>query len=222
MIALRRTPALVLAALLISVLVVAPALGGAALASAEEPAHGEAAHGEAAAEHGGGEHGGGHGGGDLATDYIKRLLNFGLLMGVLIYFLRKPVGDFFRGRREQIAQQLADLERARDEAKAQLREYENKLAQAQAEREKILAEFIAQGEAEKQRILAEAQANANRIKDAAKLTIEAELKAAKRQLREELADAAVELAARKLTAGIKPDDHNRLIDEYLTKVVALK
>lgn len=217
MTARKTTPVLALLCLLVPLLILAPA----AALNAEEAAHGEAAgHGEAAA---GGEHGGGGGGGgDIAIDYVKRVLNFGILMGVLVYFLRKPVGDFFRGRRAQIAQQLADLERARDEAKAKLREFENKLAQAAGERDKIMAEFIAQAEVEKSRILAEAEANANRIKDAARLTIEADLKAAKRELREELAEAAVELAAKKLEAGIRVDDHNRLIDEYLTKVVALK
>jgi F-type H+-transporting ATPase subunit b len=209
MTARKTTPVLALLCLLVPLLILAPA----AALNAEEAAHGEAAgHGKAA----------GGGGGDIAIDYVKRVLNFGILMGVLVYFLRKPVGDFFRGRRAQIAQQLADLERARDEAKVQLKEFENKLAQAAGEREKIMAEFIAQAEVEKSRILAEAEASANRIKDAARLTIEADLKAAKRELREELAEAAVELAAKKLEAGIRVDDHNRLIDEYLTKVVALK
>jgi F-type H+-transporting ATPase subunit b len=212
MTARKTTPVLALLCLLVPLLILAPA----AALNAEEAAHGEAA---AGGEHGGGGQGGG---GDIAIDYVKRVLNFGILMGVLVYFLRKPVGDFFRGRRAQIAQQLADLERARDEAKVQLREFENKLAQAAGERDKIMAEFIAQAEVEKSRILAEAEANANRIKDAARLTIEADLKAAKRELREELAEAAVELAAKKLEAGIRVDDHNRLIDEYLTKVVALK
>ncbi len=202
--------------LLLPVLLASPALS--------QEGHSEPAHG-AAAEHGGAaahEGGGGHGGANLALDWVKRVLNFAVLMGVIVYFVRKPVGEFFSGRREQIATQLSDLERARDEAKAQLRDYEARLAQAGAEREKILAEFIAQGEAEKRRILAEAEASAGRIRDAARLTIEAEVKAAKRQIREELAEAAVELAAKQLRAEIKADDHGRLIDEYLTKVVELK
>jgi F-type H+-transporting ATPase subunit b len=164
--------------------------------------------------------GGGHP--SKAPDYFKRALNFGLLAAVLVVLLRKPVGEFFSGRREQIATQLADLERARDEAKALLAGYERKLTQAAGERERILAEFVAEGETEKARILKEAEASSGRIKDAARLTIEAELKAAKRAIREELADAAVELAERKLRTGIVADDHNRLIDEYLTKVVELK
>jgi F-type H+-transporting ATPase subunit b len=187
---------------------------------------GGAEKGVSAAEKGeGGEHGGGgegeHGPGK-AVDYAKRLLNFGLLAGALVYLLRKPVGSFFSGRREQIATQLADLERARDEAKLQLKAYEEQLTKAAAEREKILTEFIADGEREKARILAEAEASAGRIKDAARLTIEAEIKAAKRSIREELADAAVELAEKKLTAGIVASDHERLINDYLTKVVELK
>ena len=173
---------------------------------------------------GGGEGaaGGAHGGSGKAVDYAKRALNFGLLAAGIVFLLRKPVGQFFGGRRKQIAQQLADLERARDAAHAQLKEYEKKLTAAAAERERILAEFVAQGELEKKRILAEAEAGAGRIKDAARLTIEGELKSAKRQLREELADAAVELAQKKLEVGIKADDQSRLIDEYLTKVVEFK
>jgi len=184
------------------------------------PAHcAEGGEGAAGGEHGGG---GAHGGSGKAVDYAKRALNFGLLAAALVFLLRKPVGQFFGGRRKQIAQQLADLERARDAAQAQLKEYEKKLTAAAGERERILADFVAQGELEKKRILAEAEAGAGRIKDAARLTIEGELKAAKRQLREELADAAVELAQKKLEVGIKADDQSRLIDEYLTKVVEFK
>ncbi len=70
-----------------------------------------------AEEHGEAAHGGGKG-----IDYAKRVLNFGLFAGGLVYLLRKPVSNFFGGRREQIARQLADLERARDDARTKLQE----------------------------------------------------------------------------------------------------
>ncbi|MFH0808972.1 MAG: ATP synthase F0 subunit B [Pseudomonadota bacterium] len=173
-----------------------------------------------ASEHG--AEGGGHDSGVLLNDFIKRTINVGLLAVGIFIVLRKPAAAFFSGRREQIAAQLADLERARDEAKAQLREYENKLAHAISECDRIMAEFAAQGEVEKQRILKEAEASASRLKDAARLTIEAEVKSAKRQIREELADAAIDLAEQKLRAGVSAQDQDRLIDDYLKKVVDLK
>jgi len=179
-------------------------------------------HGEAAtAEHGGG--GGEHGGGmDKRWDYIKRVMNFGLLAALLVFLLRKPIADFFGGRRQQISQQLADLERARDEAKAQLKEYEAKLSQAAAERERILSDFVAQGEAEKAKIIEEGKRSAERLQEAARMTIEAELKAAKLRLREEMAESTVRMAEEMLRKTIKPADHERLVGEYLAKVVDLK
>ena len=48
-------------------------------------------------------------GGDTGmTDLLYRLLNFALLAGVLIYFARTPVRDFFAARRASIETQLSE------------------------------------------------------------------------------------------------------------------
>ncbi|HXH06399.1 MAG TPA: hypothetical protein VNI83_07380, partial [Vicinamibacterales bacterium] len=55
---------------------------------------------------------------------VARLVNFGVLVGVLVYFLRAPVARYFAGRREAIAGALAAAAADRQRADALLAEVE--------------------------------------------------------------------------------------------------
>ncbi len=164
---------------------------------------------------------GGEGGGvsdHQMWDFIFRLMNFAVMALVLVVLLRKPLKSGLANRSQTIADELAELEKRRDQARKEVALMEKRLADAEAEREAILAEFRAQGEREKQRILDEAQAMAERIKGQAKFTIEQEIKAAKAELRREVAEMSAALAEDLLKEHITAEDQSRLVDEYLTKV----
>lgn len=183
-------------------------LGLAALAWASGAAH------EAAAAHGAGQ-GVSH---EKMMDFIYRIMNFAVLATVLVILLRKPLKSAFKGRTEGIAEELAELEAKREEARREFAEMEKRVADAQGEREKILAEFRAQGEREREKILDEARSTAERIKGQAQFTIDQETKDAKDELRREVAELSSALAEDLLKQKITADDQTRLVDEYLTKV----
>jgi F-type H+-transporting ATPase subunit b len=178
---------------------------------------GEAAHGEAAHEEGEAhEHAAPIG------DLFKRGLNFVALAGLLYYFVRKPAKNFFAGRRESIQNTLHDLEQQKREAEDKYKEYQQKLSALESEKQKIIEDFIKQGEAEKAKILEKANKDASRMKEETERTIQHEVKNAKGRLREEVADLATKMAEDLLRKHIRDADQERLVDEYLAKVVQAK
>ncbi|MBF0210478.1 MAG: ATP synthase F0 subunit B [Desulfamplus sp.] len=155
----------------------------------------------------------------VATDTYK-VLNFLVLAGVLFYIAKKPVAQFFSSRIKDIEGQLAELEQKKADAQNSLAEYESKIADLTKESEKIVQDYIRQGEEAKKRILAEAEAQAVKLEESAKRNIEQEFKAAKSKLQQEIAEKALAQAELIVKESISFEDQDRLVDEYLDKVVA--
>jgi len=163
---------------------------------------------------------GGHGdSGGKVKDLIWRTMNFVVLAGVLIFLLRKPLAQGLESRRQGIKDELADLEGQTREAEKRLVEYKQKLGLLDQEVEKIVAEYIREGEAAKAKIIEEAQAAAEKLQEQAKKNIKHEFDKAKNQLKAEMAGQAVAMAEQLIKEHINEEDQERILDEYLTKVV---
>lgn len=174
-----------------------------------------------AAGGGGAEADGGHGiPPQKIWDLIYRTFNFVVLFLLLFFVLKKPLSRALGDRRQQIAKTLADLESGKVEAERKLKEFETRLKEMDQERGRILAEYIKVGEAEKQKIIAQAQETAERIKAQAQITISQELKTAKAELLREVAEAATRMAEDLIKKNIGPKDQDRLVAEYIEKVVS--
>jgi F-type H+-transporting ATPase subunit b len=156
---------------------------------------------------------GGAGGGLLFP-----LLNLALLLGVLFYFARKPIRDFFSERRGTIQAALEDAARMRAEAEARYAEWQRKLAALEAELDEIRTHSRERAEAERERILSDARAAAERIRGDARAAVQQEVERARRALREEAADLAVEIAAERLRGQVRDADRARLIDEFIERI----
>ena len=160
-----------------------------------------------------------HGTGWVKTDWY-RVMNFAVLAAVLFFLLRKPVSQALNGRIKGIQDQLKDLEAKKQEAEKKLAEYNEKIADLDQEAEKIVAEYVRQGEEAKQRILKEAENAAAKLEEQARRNIEHEFKTAKLELQEEILEKALIKAEKLVKEKITSKDQNRLVDEYLDKVVA--
>lgn len=156
-------------------------------------------------------------------DFGWRVLNFAVLVGVLVFALKKAdVRGSLAARQADIEKSLKDAEAARDAAEAKLLEYTGKLDQASREIDELHAAIIREGEQEKARIVAEAKAAAEKIVAQASLSAEQETLKARNELRIEAARLAVEIATGKLSGSIQKNDHDRFVGEYLDKVVQIQ
>lgn len=167
--------------------------------------------------------GGGHGDegtkGWIETD-TWRVMNFSVLAIGLFLLLRKPVSQSLDNRIKGIREQLSDLEAKKTDAEKKVAEYNERLARLQQEEEKIIAEYIRQGNDAKIRILEEAKLAAVKLEEQAKRSIEYEFNQAKLKLQAEIVEKAVVKAEESLKSTITLNDQDRLVDEYLQKVVA--
>ncbi len=168
----------------------------------------------------GGEHEGDHGAkGWVATD-TYRVMNFAVLAIGLFLVLKKPVAQALGGRIQGIKEQLQDLEEKKAAAEAKLAEYNAKMDELDKEAETLLAEYVKQGEDAKARILKEAEAAAEKLKEQASKNIEYEFQQAKEELKAQIVEKALVKAEEIIKEKINSEDQERLVDEYLAKVVA--
>lgn len=161
----------------------------------------------------------GHGdSGVLLKDFLYRCLNFALLVGLLAYFVTKPIRKGLKGRKEAIEKTLAEAEAAKEAAEAKHREYSEKLAKATEEIENITSSIRREGELERKKLLVSAKQLAAKIEQEADSKASGVVAKARAELREEAARLAVELAVDILKKQVSAADQQRLVDEYMQKV----
>jgi F-type H+-transporting ATPase subunit b len=155
-------------------------------------------------------------------DFGWRVINFAMLAAILIWGMKKAkVGTLLKDRQAGIEKALQEAVQAREAAEKKSAEYSEKLAKATKEIDEIYASIKKEGELEKERIIAEAKVGAEKIKEQAEQTAAREVLKARAELRGEAARLAVQLAEQSLKENVGKDDQNRLVGEYLTKVVEL-
>jgi F-type H+-transporting ATPase subunit b len=155
----------------------------------------------------------------VKTDWF-RVMNFVVLAGVLVFILRKPVSKALSSRIKDIQEQLESLEGQRAEAEKQLAHYNEKLSQIESEAAKIVDAYIKQGSEAKAKILKEAEQTAEKLRAQARRNIEHEFDKAKQKLQQEVVESSLQMAQESLKKEITAQDQDKLIDEYINKVVA--
>lgn len=168
---------------------------------------------------GGGAEAGSHGGGWGSIDSYK-LLNFVVLVGVLFVLLKAPVKNFFSTRVEDLKKEIADLEEKKEKAEKDLQEYVSKIESLDEEVKVIVKTYVEQGEKAKMKILEEAKSSAEKLRVQAERKVEQEFQHAKETLSKEIVDKAVFEAEKLIKDKINDQDQDKIIEEYIGKVVA--
>jgi F-type H+-transporting ATPase subunit b len=148
-----------------------------------------------------------------------RVMNFAVLFVALFLILQKPVSNVLNNRIQGIKDQLEDLEIKKKAAEKRLSEYNEKIVLLNKETEQLVAEYVRQGEEAKVRILKEAESMAEKLKEQARNNIEYEFEQAKEALKTEIIEKALAKAEQIIAERITADDQDKLVDEYLEKVV---
>jgi len=149
-----------------------------------------------------------------------RVMNFAVLAIGLIFLLRKPVSEALSSRIKDIKKQLDELDTQKREAEKQLAEYENRLSTLEKEAEKIVSDYVRQGNEARIRILEDAKMAAEKLELKAKYNIDYEFSRAKKRLEEEIFEKALTKAEEIIKSRLSSEDQEKLIDDYLEKVVA--
>jgi F-type H+-transporting ATPase subunit b len=155
----------------------------------------------------------------VKTDTYK-VMNFGVLAICLFLLMRKPVSQALNSRISGIKEQLSELEEKKQAAEKQLAEYTEKFSSLEQETEKLIEDYIRQGNEAKARIIDEAKKAAEKLEEQARRNIDHEFKQAKLELQQEVLEKALQKSEEILKNKITAKDQEKLVDEYLDKVVA--
>jgi F-type H+-transporting ATPase subunit b len=137
---------------------------------------------------------------------------FVCLLAILWKFAWKPIADALDKRENGIAEKIARAESANQEARRLLAEHERKLADAKDEVRGIVDQGRRDAEKLGQELLEKARAEAAAEHVLALQQIEAAADAAVKNLADQSALMAVELAGKIVGAKLNPRDHARLIE----------
>jgi len=163
---------------------------------------------------------GGHGAEEYTFmgDWLPRLVNFAIIVGALVYFLRKPVRDMFKNRTAEIAKAMEESREARERALAALAEMERKAREMDAETRAMIADAQVRGEKDKQALIEEGRKLVRDIQAQVKIGADIEVQKAKADLAIEASRLAVDLAEGKIKDTLTSQDHERIVKDYITSV----
>ena len=159
-------------------------------------------------------------GGKALYDLIMRIVNFTILIGLLVYFTRKPIVNGIRNSIESVRTMLKEAEESRLAAEARMKEAEERLNRVDNEVAELLESAKKEGEVERARILTEAAEAVEKIRKDTILAMEQEVKKSKETLKKDAAEAAVALAESIIKDKVTPEDHRKFITDYLDKLEA--
>jgi F-type H+-transporting ATPase subunit b len=154
-------------------------------------------------------------------NFLWRVTNFIAYVAILYFLLRKPIANFFNGRRQGIARQIEYLETQARNYEEQAKVMRKQLDELASERLEMLRRYEADGAKERYRILNEAKKAADLIVQRAQVAMDQEVKAARRTLTMEAGQLAMSLAGDLLKKTVTDDDRVRLAHEFVEQVVKL-
>jgi F-type H+-transporting ATPase subunit b len=149
---------------------------------------------------------------------IGKLANLILVVAILVYVTRKPLAHFFAVRTQSIQDQLAEAQRARQEAEAKLAKIEASMSALDRELKEIRDAAEKEAHEEYERLVGAADRDAEKIIDRARREIDGMARAAQLELKAHAAELSVQLAKQKIQTEMTDEDRSRLFERFVAKV----
>ncbi len=148
--------------------------------------------------------------------FIWTLVLFGTFAAILARFGWKPLLKMIDEREHSVRDAVEGAQRANAEAEALLVQHKELVREANRERAEVLKQATQEAERIKTETVAAAKVEAAIAVERAKQEIERQRAAAVADLRSQIADLAVEAAAKIVTSSLTPDVQRKLVDEFIT------
>ena len=146
---------------------------------------------------------------------IWTLLAFLVALFVLRKYAWPAITEALDKRQRAIEESIETAERARADAAALLEEYRQRLREARAQADEIVARARKAGEVHERETLEEAKVRREELLEQTRRDIEAETRRAIQEIRAEVADLTI-MATEKVTRkALDADDQLRLVEEAL-------
>jgi F-type H+-transporting ATPase subunit b len=149
---------------------------------------------------------------------VAKTVNFAILAGVLVYFLKTPLTEYLSSRIVKVRQDLVAAAETRETATRQLSEIQARLAALPGELEALKKRGSEEIAAERVRIQQAAEAERQRLLEHTRREIDMRLRVARRELVEHAATLAVAVASERIKKSITLDDQARLVERYASQL----
>jgi F-type H+-transporting ATPase subunit b len=150
--------------------------------------------------------------------WIWQLVNLAAFLGVLLYFVARPLAAMFRNRQLAVEERLREAKALRAEAARLGAEVHERMARLDSEIEEIRARGVAEGEAERGALSEKADREVERVRRESEQEIGRHLAAARQELRRAAADLTAAAAREALSAQITDEDRRRLLQEGVSQL----
>jgi F-type H+-transporting ATPase subunit b len=158
------------------------------------------------------------GGSPMAPPLLFALFNFAVFAGILYWKAGPSLSKYLANRHEQIKDALEEGAKLQAEAKEKLKEYSERIADADKEVNELIAQIKKDAEAERAKLISDAQVQAKRMQQDAEARIESEFLAARRQLEREVVAKAVEVATTILKEKSSSADQGNLFSAFIADI----
>ncbi|MBW2440543.1 MAG: F0F1 ATP synthase subunit B [Deltaproteobacteria bacterium] len=149
-------------------------------------------------------------------DLVMRWVNFLLLAFLLIKFSRAPIKKFLEGKKQEIADEIGELEAEKDEMLRQIDESKQQLKDSRERLAELKARIIAQGERNRQQIIEDAEQESKLMLKSAQQKMASRIIEARQKLKMELVDSAIAIATDMLPEKITAEDNQKFIDAFIS------
>ena len=146
------------------------------------------------------------------------LLNTLIILFVATKYLFGPVMKIITDRQKEIDDLYADAGAAKENALAMETEYRQKLAVAAQTSEQMIQEAVARGQKREEDILLQANRQAQALMEKANADIRQEKKKAINEAKNEISDLAMAIAAKVVDRELNPQDHQRLVNQFIDQL----
>ena len=153
---------------------------------------------------------------------IANIINVAILAAFLAYLLYKPVRNILNKRTTKIQGQLIQAEEELEKATELRRKYEQKMDEAEREREEILADARKVAADSSRRLLADAKKEADAVRERAAANVEMEWERAESDMRTAIIDVSAVMAEKFVSLAINKETHDRLFEETVSDLEGMK
>ena len=152
---------------------------------------------------------------------IWKFVNLAIFIAVLVYLLRKPLGEAFKAKRDAIRADLIRAEEEKKAALARLTAIEARLAQLETEKQAIIDKAKEESEEERRRLSEQTRIEISRLREQADAEVARIAFQKRAELRRYSAEESIRLAEQKLRSQIGADTDARLVRASIQEIGGL-
>lgn len=150
--------------------------------------------------------------------FVAQICNLFLTVFLMKKFLFDRINKIMDERKQMADSQIADAVKAKEDAQTMRDQYEASIGNAKEEARQIIAQAQKSAAEKGEAIVADAKKEAVALKEKASEDIAQERAAAFREMKSEIGDIAVSIAGKVIEKEVKEEDHQKLIDQFISDV----